>query len=263
MKTDDSHKPIWVGCVICGFQFQTFATCSDRTCYRCRRKRFARLFPILCESIERWDTWRTFSLTLRNIPDDEFTRDRVRFLTQCFKKLSRQAFFTHAVQGGFWIIHVTNHGRGWHVHIHGIYHGKYLPVQVLSKAWLKLTKNSYKVSVNKADTPEDAARYLLSDFQGWKRDENGVRESTIRSQDREIYNRVFRGMRLVQSFGDCYNISLKKECRCPNCKQDGLSALYSQDWYCRRSIKGYGGRPGIEAEASVGCRDPAPLEACQ
>ncbi len=166
----------------------------------------------------------TMTLTIRNISEKEFCRKRVDELRRYFAKLIHRKFFKRAVKGGFYFIQVTNKGQGWHLHLHVIFNGLYIPKGFLVKAWYEITGGSYIVDIGFARTPAQAVKYLLSDFQGRKG------RVAIRDEDREIYNRVFKGRRLVQGFGEYAKVKIKKKGICPKCGCDS----WLTEWDLRR-----------------------------
>jgi len=64
------------------------------------------------------------------------------------------------------------------------------------------------VNIKLVEKWEYALRYLLSDFRGKPR---------IREQDRDVYNSLLHGSRLVQGFGEYSRIKLRVPYRCPVC----------------------------------------------
>ena len=54
---------------------------------------------------------------------------------------------------------VTEIGYNGNVHIHGIWN-KYVPVQMLSEMWQKITKDSYVVHLERIETKQGVIDYL-------------------------------------------------------------------------------------------------------
>jgi len=144
------------------------------------------------------------TLTIRNIPDAEFGRQNVRELRSFFTKLRRRVRFV----GGFYVVQVTNSGKGWHLHLHVLYDGHYLPQDALSRIWAEITAGSFIVDIQKVDNPKLAVRYLLTDF---------LQAPRIRPEDVPAFNSIFRGCRLVQPFGKYRNVKFRAPFPCPHC----------------------------------------------
>lgn len=186
--------------------------CRDRTCKHCRRKWFGKHFNDLVGVVRGWESVRTMVLTVRNIPGGQFRKSSLKRIRGCFEKLRHRKRWKQAVRGGFYFVQATNRGNGWHLHIHVIYRGVFLPQAWLSEAWRGMTGDSYVVDIRARkgpETAETAVRYLLSDFLG---------EPVLREGDKSLYNEVFHGARLVQGFGEYGRWKPEKRPMvCPDC----------------------------------------------
>jgi hypothetical protein len=205
--TDDPDHPIRTFyCSHCGYPLRIKMSCGDRTCPTCRRKWYGYHYGALKQYIASWPKVYFLTLTLKNIPDKEISKWHVQRLREAFSKL--RYLLRPSIKDGYYVIQITNSGAGWHLHLHVLFCGEYLPVALIEKAWHEITKDSYIVNIKLVDKWEYALRYLLSDFRGKPR---------IREQDREAYNNLLFRSRLVQGFGKYSKIKLRVPFRCPVC----------------------------------------------
>ena len=157
------------------------------------------------------------TLTLKNIEDNQFGRHHVKWIRECFSKLRKR--FEKEIWGGFYVVQATNTGKGWHLHLHVLYEGRYIQQEVLSGACKYITNGSWDVDIKSVKKADKALRYLLADFSGRPR---------IRPGDEVIYDGVFKGSRLVQPFGVYRHFKVKVPFRCPECG--------GTDWITLRGI---------------------------
>ena len=202
---DLEHPIKTLYCVHCGHPLKVRMSCGDRTCPSCRRKWFGYHFRTLLTMVENWRVIRSLTLTVKNIPDAEFSRYHVEEIRGYFTKL-RKRF--KEIEGGFYVVQATNMGQGWHLHLHIIFDGKYIPKQRVVNAWTEITGGSYIVDLANVRSPEKALRYLLADFSSKPR---------IRPEDYATYNGIFRGSRLVQPFGTYRKTKFRIPFKCPAC----------------------------------------------
>ena len=226
---DPNHEYMTLFCVACGYQHRIMLNCGDRTCEVCRRKWFGTHYNKIIGYVEKWKRPITVCLTLKNIPDTEFNKGSVKQLRGYFNKLRHRKDFKTSIKGGFYMIQVTNDGNGWHLHMHIIYDGLYIPKEALVNAWREITGGSYIVDIGEAKKPARAVAYLLSDFSGTPR---------IREQDKTVYNDVFKRSRLVQAFGCYARTKMSSPYKCPSCGGSSWRIIIDM----RRRIKRFVGR---------------------
>jgi hypothetical protein len=178
--------------------------CGDRTCPDCRKKWFGYHYKKLLKIISSWESVHSLTLTVVNIPDNEFGRQSVRKIRSDFERL-RDSF--PQLAGGFYIVQATNRGKGWHLHLHIIFEGSFIVREAIKAKWQSIT-GSYIINIKDVRSHEAAIRYLLSDFSG---------EPRIRPEDHEKYNEVFKRSRLVQGFGKYRKTKIRGPFACPVC----------------------------------------------
>ena len=171
-------------------------SCGDRTCPTCRRKWYGYHYGALKQYIASWQKVYFLTLTLKNIPDKQISRWHIQRLREAFSKLRYR--LSPRIKDGYYVIQMTNSGTGWHLHIHALFCGEYVPVSQIAEAWHQITKDSYIVNIKLVEKWEYALRYLLSDFRGKPRirDQKIMRPTTAFSmapgwsKDSEEYSKI-------------------------------------------------------------------------
>jgi hypothetical protein len=206
-------------CASCGHKHVVKLRCGDRTCPVCREKDFWRMFKGYLESVEAIKRPKLVTFTLRNVP--VLSRAFIRGLRRSFTRLMHRAWYRKRVRGGLQTIEVVNTGKGWHVHLHVLMDCEYMPQAKLSKDWADVTGGSFMVDIRQAGSVAEGLRYCLKYLSKppklWGKDEQ-ISE-TEKTERREIYREVVKGIRLVQPFGSLYGdlvLSLPNVI-CPSC----------------------------------------------
>lgn len=211
-EVEHVHETLTLYCTKCGFSWVATLNCGDRTCLKCRRKWHGHHRDTLQRIIEGWGGQvRVLTLTLKNVPDRDFNKDTIRRLRKCFSRLIHRKYFKARIRGGFYVVHLTNTGRGFHPHLHIIYHGEYIPKSTIVKAWGEITGDSYIVNIKPMVSTREALHYLLGDL---------LQRPRIRRRDVRKYNEVLKGSRLIQGFGDYSRVSFREPFVCPMCGND-------------------------------------------
>lgn len=195
---ENGHKWITVVCGHCLWQKKVYLSCGDRTCPDCRKRFFGRHFEIIAKALKDRGPLISLTLTKKNVYHNDL-RYEIRKLRQAFRVLIKALGYS----GGIYIIHITNKGRGWHIHIHCLAQGPWHSQDRISRLWYDLT-GSKIVWIRRVDQAglKKALRYLLSEMIGKPAIEPGAVK---------VYNEEMRGVRLVQGFGI---IRLKKPLSC-------------------------------------------------
>ena len=115
-------------CCSCGALSEATVRCKKRWCPVCIRgltaKKAARYRAGADEM--KWPLMTTF--TVKNYSDAK--TDFFREIKTGFKKLRKQAWFRGCVTGGVFAIEVTNTGKGWHPHGHGIFDSRWFGISM-------------------------------------------------------------------------------------------------------------------------------------
>ena len=100
---------------------------------------------------------RFLTLTMKHY--DLPLRDQIRLLKKNFVKLARRVGWKKYVTGSVNFLHVKyNEKTGWHVHLHILLTGSYLPQKWLSAEWLKVTGDSVIVHVEACYSEKELAQ---------------------------------------------------------------------------------------------------------
>jgi len=217
---DALHPMKMILCGHCGHFFKVTLGCGDRTCPACRKKWYGHHFKMLVDLVSGWPSLRFMTLTLKNVPDSDFSKYHIKFLRKCFARL--RARFPKVFSGGFYVVQDTNSGNGHHPHLHVLYDGLFIAQKDLKKAWSEITGGSFIVDIRAVPDPKGAVHYLLKDF---------LQAPRIRPEDRDTFNEVFKGSRMVQGFGRYSKTKFRVPYKCPKCgescwlDEDALDAL--------------------------------------
>lgn len=133
--------------------------CHSRWCSPCNRERAGRISGHLHAKILDGDV-RFLTLTMKHSPDPLSAQiDRIY---SCFRRLRRQPFWLKAVTGGAAVLEVKHSHRDnlWHVHLHALLDGSYLPQAAVKAGWYRITGDSYVVDIKPCRDPEKTASYL-------------------------------------------------------------------------------------------------------
>jgi len=202
---EEEHRFVTIYCSHCGHPIRVQLNCGDRTCPICRKKWYGHHYFSLLECVKNWKECFFLTLTAKNIPDQEFTKEYLKGMRREFAALRRR--YESRISGGFYVVQATNRGNGWHVHLHVLFDGAFISVRALSRAWAEISGNRI-VDIRKVNNPKQAVRYMLSDF---------LQQPRIREEDHWLYNEVFAGSRLVQPFGKYRKTKFRAQYTCPDC----------------------------------------------
>lgn len=133
--------------------------CHDRWCIPCQNARGARLAVNVLEHLAGRST-RFLLLTVRGNQDS--LAERLAFILTAFRRLRRTTFWTDRVVGGAAFVELTRGEAGdhWHVHLHVILEGCYIPKDQLESVWSDLTGGSFKVGIKKVKDRRRVAWYV-------------------------------------------------------------------------------------------------------
>lgn len=142
--------------------------CRDRWCAVCAHRRGNQMAArILNDRDPR--ALRFLTLTLRVVPRGQaapgepgslkYALDR---LYAAFRRLRALSLWRNGVTGGaaFTEIKWSNASQGWHVHVHALIEGRYLPHPKLKEAWHRITGDSHVVDIRRVRTTTNAVNYV-------------------------------------------------------------------------------------------------------
>lgn len=134
-------------------------TCKSRFCTPCALERAStirtRLAPILDQEPTRFIT-----LTLKS--GGEPLQETVNRLFRCFRTLRRRPLWKERVRGGCAVMEIKRSTREdrWHVHLHVLAHGLYIPKELLRAEWLSCTGDSFVLDIRIVRNANEAASYI-------------------------------------------------------------------------------------------------------
>ena len=136
-------------CEHCGYSHNIRYNCKLRICPRCSAIRAAELVAKYQPYLESLDPSRVrcITLTMKNV---KCLISGVSKIRRAFVKLLHRKYYKKLVDGGLYHIEVTLDSEGlWHIHIHAIIVGGYIPQDRLSKDWEDVTKEKVKAKKSK------------------------------------------------------------------------------------------------------------------
>ena len=123
-------------------------TCRDRWCLPCAKRRARAVASNLHPYVQHWGAdARMVTLTLRSRHEE--LRSLVDRLLSCFAQLRRSKMWKSTIVGGAAFVEITRGARQhrWHVHLHAICFGRFIPQDQLRSLWHGITGDSYIVDV--------------------------------------------------------------------------------------------------------------------
>ena len=152
------------------------------------------------ECTEKVDCLRLGTLTLKD--DGAGLCDRINRLLTAYRSLRKSDLWKRCVRGAVATLEVTMGGavRHWHVHLHFVWDGDFMPQPQLKKAWFDATGDSFIVHVKKVHGRKEAAKYVAGyiakplDVHNWT--------------DEEVceYARAVHGRRLLSTSGSFHAV---------------------------------------------------------
>ncbi|GAI60894.1 unnamed protein product, partial [marine sediment metagenome] len=140
--------------------FSTTCRCGLKHCLLCSEARARFLF----HQVRAWllSIKQASFLTLTIASSDLPLIDQVANMTNAFRRLRHAKFFRTKCRGGIWLIQVTfNADRNqFHLHLHATIDSAYIPQDLISTRWSKLTGGSFRVDIRRIKGRSGAARDL-------------------------------------------------------------------------------------------------------
>ena len=170
--------------------------CHDRLCLPCARDRSRAISAAVLAKLAG-QPCRFLTLTLKHTGDT--LRSQLDRITRCFSKLRQRAFWKKRVTGGVGFIELkwSTKTDAWHVHIHCLLHGRYLPQVDVSRLWYAITGDSRITDIRFVRDNRQAARYVAK--YASKPFDRFVLSQRALLQDVVL---ATKGKRLVLAFGD-------------------------------------------------------------
>jgi predicted RNA-binding Zn-ribbon protein involved in translation (DUF1610 family) len=241
MAIDKSqHRFVSLKCTACGFLYDVLMNCGDRLCPACASRRFGVLLNRYSPFFETVPVSSLvfLTVTLRNEPDLALMHEK---LIGCVHRLIAYGKKHWGWQGGVVGYEATNKGKGWHDHAHLVIMGaRYVSQDEISKVWLSITGDSYIVDIRRVLSSVGALSYLVGYV---------TKVDNVFAPFHEEYNRVFKGRRLLQSWGTWFNKMFvdddgEKEFLCPECGESNWVDSFAIGFYTQGARPLIVPRPG-------------------
>lgn len=191
-------------------------SCGDPLCLQCARWRQRTYRKYVEKRVNEvlhihHGKLRMVTLTVKSSFDLE---DRFNHLKDSFRELRRRRIWKDNVVAALAGYEVTySDSEGWHVHVHLISTGTYMPQPLLKKAWSEITGDSDIVDIRKIDGYHGAMKEVLK--YPFKPTNSADWEEAIKHE----FRRVIHGRRLYETFGAWYGDKMIEKgggC-CPGC----------------------------------------------
>ena len=184
------------------------ARCKSYSCPICgRHKVFELMERLKGLPLERY---RFFTLTLKNSYTLESTENNIKRVSECFAKLNRTLRKRPEFKN-LEYFRVIEDGKRGMVHIHGIWN-KYIPTAELSKLWLNITGDSYRVDLQRVKNRSGCVNYLYKYLTKNVSEFNDVENPTFFNLDKNNTAALFyeNGKRRWCSSRNFFNKSVKR-----------------------------------------------------
>lgn len=133
--------------------------CGDRFCEPCCRSRAAKVRRKLERAIGT--AWPLF-ITLTIKPDDRDLGQLLDHLLKSFRRLRQQAVWKGAIDAAAYFVEIklgSGSGR-WHVHMHALAVGAFIPQKELSAAWRRASRGSFIVDIRRCKDADRSLSYV-------------------------------------------------------------------------------------------------------
>lgn len=130
--------------------------CHHRFCPACGMEKSRLMAHAVLKKVED-ETIRFLTLTLKH--REEVLGTTIDRILRSFKELRRWSLWKKNVNGGIGFLEVKR-TNGWHVHLHILITGRYLPYQELRAKWLEITKDSFVIDIRLVQRKEEIIGYV-------------------------------------------------------------------------------------------------------
>lgn len=217
-----------VCCSNCGSHWYVITKCRQRVCPLCAYEESQRRAAYLVAMTHQMKNVKLLTLTL---PRSEIrAQDQIKTLRRYFSLLRRHALFKQVV-GGAYQIEVKTKTDGFHIHMHILFDGPYMPRQMLFTAWREITDVEAPQVDIRAANDHGAAQYVCK---------YAAKSAQFYDDPQDIirWYLATKGQRLFATFGRWYNAKFREIMPegtfvptpqpCPFCKTIGHT-FYARD----------------------------------
>jgi hypothetical protein len=178
--------------------------CKDRWCVPCQVARAHTIRRNIAPLLKGSPT-RFLTLTIKS--NSDCLKDRIDYLLRCYKTLRKQGIWTANVTGGASVVEVTRNAESghYHVHLHALLKGNYIPKRTLQSVWHRITGDSYIIDLQMIRDDKQAAGYLA------KYVAKPIHKSILADPDALVEAIIaLKGRRLITTLGDWRGTKLLK-----------------------------------------------------
>lgn len=204
-------------CRDCGWTWAVGDWCMHRLCPGCGSRRAGRLFEAHRHLTGR-PNLKHLVLTFVNVQG--LSWQYLEWVRGCFTRLRRRKLFRQSWVGGVYAIEFTyTKAKGWHVHIHALVDGRYVPQAVIAGVWRGITGSAEVVWIERAKSSRQVLKYILKPTM-----------ELLDSPDvLDNFLTVTEGRHFVSGWGKWYRVSERKLFRgdlvCPKCQSPNVTFL--------------------------------------
>ena len=187
-----SKSVFYLQCKKCGTGVVCLNNCKSKLCDNCSHSRSICFVKKYSDFVNSFRKPRFITLTKKNV--DIISCSVIKKLRNNFnalkRRLKRNGF---SLKKGIEVLEITHKGKGFHVHLHILYDGSYIPQSLLSDMWFAITKDSKIVDVRYVRNPNSSLRYISKYI---------VKGNAINNMYRLVeYFIATKNVRLIQTFG--------------------------------------------------------------
>lgn len=188
-----------------GELIQSQARCKSRLCPRCNAMRSAQLQGNIEEHLEKLNSPRMLTLTLKHSRDP--LKDQLKHLYESYRRLRRSKQYKAKIKGGVAVCEVTYNpaDEQWHPHLHVLVDGEFWRQADISQAWEKASNGSKIVDIRMIHDRSKAGRYVAK-YVAKIGDVDGIPTEKIPELALALH-----GLRMVQTSGSLYGSTHNKK----------------------------------------------------
>ena len=198
-------EALWI-CTSCGNHQYHVNHCQQRLCAICAPKQAAKRSHKVWRITQAMTNPKWLTLTMERAPD---LAQGLKDIRKAFGKWRRLKDVKCLVNGGLYKIEAKPKPDGWHVHIHAIIDGAFLPVQLIWSTW----KRSLGHPHGGAHIKKINGKLQARDFSKYAAKPEDVAEWDP-AQLLEFVE-AWRNVRMWQTFGKYFNFVLDREINTP------------------------------------------------
>ncbi len=189
----------YLQCLNCESYTKNKQYCKNKLCHECMKMRSIKFMELFTPYLESFGKIKFLTLTTKNL--QAITKSDYRHLTLYFNSFTKRLRrLGYKFNKGIIVKETTEKGNGFHLHMHILYDGSYIPQAELSKIWNEVTKDSKIVHILQwRGNAEGAIKYLSKYV---------TKGHTIFSSDALVdYFVSTKHIRMIQTFGENFIVS--------------------------------------------------------